>query len=279
MSIGEIFAKTGVRAALLKGVAWLFDDNIEAANDRMMRDIDFLVAPDKLGIAVSALLDSGYRDTTESLVEVGHFHYAPLLPKDGEASVEIHRDLAHSINLLPTNDMLASAREVAPGLLLPSRHHRILHNVIHAQIENGDYVGGVVNLRDALDLARLLFSIEAEANWAQIADDARRRGVFRYLSGAIQASHRILNSPLPEQFSDRRGKLHAWRCLHQRRRPLVGKVVEKLGILSRALAWDRDAYAMNVKDRSWKSHLLVSKRRAQRAQAALQRLLEKRDNG
>ena len=41
--------KTGVRAALLKGVAWLFDDNNEAANDRMMRDIDFLVAPDKLG--------------------------------------------------------------------------------------------------------------------------------------------------------------------------------------------------------------------------------------
>jgi Uncharacterised nucleotidyltransferase len=276
--IGAILAEAGVRAALLKGAAWLFDGSLEPASDRMMRDIDLLVAPEKVEVAVHALIASGYEDTSESLVEVGHFHYAPLLPQEGEASVEIHRDLAHRINLLPASEVIASAREVAPGLLLPSAHHRIFHNVIHAQIENGDFVGGVVNLRDTLDLARLLSSYGAEANWTCMADEARARGFFRYLSGAVQVSHRVLNSPLPPPFSSFPGKLHAWRCVHQRRWPSIGRVAEKLGILSRALAWDRDAYALNLKPGLLRSHLLVNKRRAQRIKDALGRIRTGRDD-
>ena len=146
LSIGAILAEAGVRAAVLKGATWLFEGSVEPAKDRMMRDIDLLVASQDFDIAVRTLIDSGYQDTSEMLVETDQFHYAPLVPKDDKSSVEIHRDLAHRTNLLPAAELLSYAHEIAPGLLLPSVHHRILHNIIHAQIENGDYVGGVVNL-------------------------------------------------------------------------------------------------------------------------------------
>jgi hypothetical protein len=146
LSIGELLEKNGVHAAVLKGAAWLFDGSVDPTKDRMMRDIDLLVPSEGFDVAVRALIASGYQDTGDTLVEAGHFHYAPLLPKNDEAVVEIHRDLAHYTSFLPAAEMLRSAQEIAPGLLLPSAHHRILHNIIHSQIENGDYVGGVVSL-------------------------------------------------------------------------------------------------------------------------------------
>jgi hypothetical protein len=274
LEIGATLAKAGLRAALLKGATWLFDGSTAPASDRMMRDIDLLVAPDDVEPAVQALTARGYRDTSESFVEIGHYHHAPLQPPNGEAMVEIHRDLAHRAELLRTQDVIASATEVAPGLLLPAPRHRIAHNVIHAQIENGDWVAGVFDLRDGLDLARLMARHGSELDWVSLAHETRNRGFLPILSGAVYAAHRVLQSPLPAAFViGRRDRLHAWRCLQQRRWPLIGKVPESLGRMARALAWERDAYGLKLSTRrSLRAQLLVNAHRARRAKEAFKRL-------
>jgi hypothetical protein len=271
LNVGLTLARAGLQGALLKGAAWLFDGNPLAASDRMMRDIDIAVAPQKFEPAVRTLAASGYREASGIYIEVGHFHHAPMVCEDGEASVEIHRDLANRVEFLSSREVIASAREVAPGLLLPESRHRIVHNVIHAQILNGDFIGGVLDLRDGLDLARLIAGSGPEFDWTDLALEARDRGYFRHLSGAIHAAHRILRSPLPQPFADHLcGRLHAWRCIQQRRRPRASKVLETLGPLARALAWQRDAYALGLKTRrSLRAQILVNSRRARRAMAAL----------
>ena len=267
LDIGSTLARVGIRAALLKGAAWLFDGNSLAASDRMLRDVDLAVAPQEFELAVRTLAASGYREASGIYIEVGHIHYAPMVREDYEASVEIHRDLANRVEFLPSLEVIASAREVAPGLLSPGYRHRIVHNVIHAQIMNGDFAGGVLNLRDGLDLARLIVGSGSEFDWTVLAVEARDRGYFRHLSGAIHAAHRILRSPLPSPFSDHLlGRLHGWRCVQQRRWPRISKVLETLGLLSRALAWQRDAYALGLKNRrSLRAQILVNSRRARRA--------------
>jgi tetratricopeptide (TPR) repeat protein len=272
LGIGAILACAGLRAALLKGAAWLFDGSLLPASDRMMRDVDLAVAPNDFEAAVRALADSGYREASGIFIEVGHFHHAPMVCADAEASVEIHRDLS-DVGFLPTGEVIASACEVAPGLLLPSARHRIAHNVIHAQIANGDFVAGVFNLRDGLDLARLVFGCGLEFDWTALALEARDRGYFRHLSGAIHGAHRILGSPLPTPFADDRlGRLHAWRSVQQRRWPRMSKPFEMLGLLSRSLAWERDAYALGLATRwSLRAQIQVNGRRARRALAALGR--------
>ena len=271
LDIGLTLARAGLRAALLKGAAWLFDGNSLAASDRMMRDIDLAVAPQEFEPAVRTLAASGYREASGIYIEVGHFHHAPMVCEDAEASVEIHRDLANRVEFLSSPEVIASAREVAPGLLLPESRHRIVHNVIHAQILNGDFAGGVLDLRDGLDLARLIAGSGPEFDWTVLALEASDRGYFRHLSGAIHAAHRILRSPLPPPFADHLwGRLHAWRCVQQRRWPRISKVLETLGLLARALAWQRDAYALGLKTRrSLRAQILVNTRRARRAMAAL----------
>src|SRR5262249_42280436 len=157
-----------------------------------------------------------------------------------------HRDY-----LLPARDVIASATQIGSGLLLPTIRHRILHNVIHAQIENGDWVGGVLNLRDTLDLARLVARCDSDFDWPSLGDQARERWFFRYVSGAIHCAHRVLQAPLPRPFAnDVVGRLHAWRCVHQRRFTLMSKVLERSGVVARALAWERDAYPLKLKTRS-----------------------------
>jgi Uncharacterised nucleotidyltransferase len=254
LEIGSKLARAGLRAALLKGVAWLFDGNSLAASDRMMRDIDLAVAPEEFEPAVRALEGSGYREMSGIYIEVD-------------------RDLANQVELLSSAEVIASAREVAPGLLLPEPRHRIVHNVIHAQILNGNFIGGVVDLRDGLDLARLITDTGPEFDWTGLARDATDRGYFRYLSGAIHAAHRILGSPLPPPFSDHLwGRLHGWRCIQQRRSPQISKVLETAGLFARALAWERDAYPLGLKTRrSMRAQILVNRRRGQRALAALRR--------
>ena len=271
LEIGSNLARAGLRAALLKGVAWLFDGNSLAASDRMMRDIDLAVVPEEFEPAVRALEGSGYREVSGIYIEVGHFHHAPMVCKGGEASVEIHRDLANRVEFLSSPEVIASAREVAPGLLLPEPRHRIVHNVIHAQILNGNFIGGVLDLRDGLDLARLVTESGPELDWTVLALEANDRGYFRHLSGAIHAAHRILCSPLPPPFADHLwGRLHAWRCVQQRRWPRISKLPETLGLLARALAWQRDAYALGLKTRrSLRAQILVNRRRGQRALGAL----------
>jgi tetratricopeptide (TPR) repeat protein len=273
LGIGSILARAGLRAALLKGAAWLFDGTSPSASDRMMGDIDLAVVPEDFAAAVRALAAVGYRDVTGFFLEVGHIHHAPMVCQGAEATVEIHRDLFTQVKFLPTREVIASAREVAPGLLLPACRHRIIHNVIHAQIANGDFAAGVVSLRDGLDLARLVGAGAGELDWSALALEARDRGYFRYLSGAIHGVHEILGSPCPPPFAhDRLGRLHAWRCVRQRRWPRIGKPLEKLGLLARALAWERDAYALGLPQRrSLRAQILVNGRRARRSIAALRR--------
>ena len=231
LEIGSNLARAGLRAALLKGVAWLFDGNSLAASDRMMRDIDLAVAPEEFEPAVRALEGSGYREMSGIYIEVGHFHHAPMVCEGGEASVEIHRDLANRVEFLSSPEVIASAREVAPGLLLPEPRHRIVHNVIHAQILNGDFIGGILDLRDGLDLARLITDTGPEFDWTGLALERQLTAAISVIFPARSMPRTgSYAAPCRPPFSDHLwGRLHAWRCVQQRRWPRISKVLETAG--------------------------------------------------
>jgi hypothetical protein len=272
IEIGSTLSKTKLSAVLLKGATWLFDAEAPPKADRMMLDIDLLVAASDMEPTVNALIAAGYRKVRSDIVDACHFREPPVRRPGGEACVAIHRDLSHRVDLLPACAVIDAANQIAPGLLLPALQHRILHNVIDVQIENGDLAGGVLNLRDALDLARLVARCGPEFDWTALAGGARKRGFFRILSGAIHCAHRALQGPLPNPFADNlAGRIHAWRCIQQRQLGRLGRVLEKLGVLSRAVAWERDAYALKIPDSdrwSLKAQILVNKRRIRRAKAA-----------
>ena len=288
LRIGEILESAGLSAVLLKGAAWLFDGSGASSADRMMRDIDLLVAADDIEAAAQALISAGYRDSAQTYLESGHmhfeehghFHRAPLLPNEGEALVEIHQDIAYRTEYLPGKELIDASNEIAPGLLLPALQHRILHNVIHAQVSNSARVSGQFDPREGLDLARLIEACGPEFDWSAFAAVAARRNCFRALSGAIHVTHRILGSPLPLPFvADSAGRWHGWRCYHQRRWPMLASFAERVGQLEIAFSWDRDAYALSVTGTPQISdHLRVNRRRGLRLWRFFSGLLRRRQD-
>ena len=239
IEIGAILSRANICVVLLKGATWLFDANRPAAADRMMLDVDLLVARSDVESAINALIAAGYRKMGD-FAEIGYFHQLPLLPPEGEVCVKIHRDLSESLHLLRAGVIIDAASQVAPGVLMPALRHRILHNVVHAQIENGDRAGGVLNLRDTLDLARLMTRCGPEFDWIALADEARESGFYAIFSGAIHCAHRVFESPVPNPFIEHLGgRMHAWRCIQQRRWGRLGKMMGSLDS-SGALARERE---------------------------------------
>jgi hypothetical protein len=272
VEIGNALSAVGLHCVLLKGATWLFEDG-PAAQDRMLRDIDFLVPRAALEDIQTALSALGYRPSSTVVSEIGHVHDRPLEHPDRLVGVEMHVELTTRVSLLTADDVLAHARRVAPGLFVPSPRHRMVHNAVHAQIINGDFVGGVLSLRDSLDLGRLMQKNILTEDWFALANDARRRGFFRPLSGALHKAAHVSDAALPEPFrSDPAGRRHLRRCLLQKRWPALDMAMRKLGVFHRATAWERDAYALRLgSDRGLRAHLLVNRRRLQRIGVALTR--------
>ena len=275
--IGKVLASADVSAVLLKGAAWLFEAG-PAREDRMLRDIDLLIDPARSDTVSVALRSAGYRSAHFIAAEPGHVHDAPLVHPNGIVTVEVHRDITTRVALLSGAEVFAGSRPLMAGLRMASPEHRIVHNVLHSQIVNGDYVGGVVSLRDTLDLARLLHAHKFDIDGQAMAQEAKRRGYFRHLSGAIHKAARFAGGPLPSPFSDDpRGRRHALRCSIQRRWRAIDGPMRTVGVLHRAVAWERDSYAIGLgDDRSLHAHLEVNQRRARRIVDALKRLIQHR---
>lgn len=233
------------KIVLLKGVTWLFDKRVDGSN-RMMLDIDLLVERDRVSEIEQSLINAGYRPY-EDFDEPGHIHRPPLIHPERNAAAELHIDLCFWPKMLEAKAMLADAQPLADGLWQPSPQHRLLHNIIHAQKMNGDWLGGIFSLRDALDIKWLVADhFENGIDWQELANHARTHGIFHLVAGALYCCHKFLGAPLPKPFQNSfRARLHAHRCALQQSIP-GGRYVELLGPLGRALAWQRDAYGLSA---------------------------------
>ncbi|MBL8570297.1 MAG: nucleotidyltransferase family protein [Phreatobacter sp.] len=274
LAIGEALDAAGVTGVLLKGATWLFQAG-PASGDRMMRDIDLLVASRDLDTAMRSLALAGFLPSGTIGTEQAHIHEWPLEHAEHPVSVEVHTALSTRTRMLSGPDMLAEAVSVAPGLAIPSPRHRILHNVIHGEIVNGNRAGGIIDLREAMDLGRLMQASMAGLDWAALAREADERGMGAALAGGLHKASFVSACPVPEPFArDGRGRRHLSRCLIQRRRPRLDRLLRPLANLSRGLAWERDAFALGLGERrDVGARLKVNRRRIVRAWTGLGRLL------
>jgi hypothetical protein len=267
--IGLVLHRIGITAAVLKGASWLFDDAPDAASDRMMLDIDLLVPRDRLHDAVAALLHARYREVPEALAEAGHFHHPPLQPPSGGVLVELHRDLGWQRNVLPAAEVLAAATPVAPGLALPRADHRILHAVLHGWVQDADWIGGIVHLRDLLDLARLIERHRAALDWPALLAHSHAAGIGPPLETALLLADRLLSVPLPKGVAPGIwARLQARRVDRQRRSASAARLGNLVAQLARGLLSPRDAYALEVpSDR--RAPLAIGRRRLARLRRRL----------
>ena len=181
--IGAAFAAAGVRAAILKGGAFVWAPGLDPAL-RPMRDLDLLIAPEDAGRVVEILSTAGFDGGSTELAESGK-HLPALISE--EVTVEPH------LHLFDTYDDRAAERErhfiarawqraepaVVPGIATLSPTDTLLHLILHAVLDH-QFNNGPLLLGDIKALAGL-----ERINWTLFWDEAERLDAVRVCQLAL----------------------------------------------------------------------------------------------
>ena len=214
VEIVDTLSHAGIASVLLKGAAFLFESAPEDLGERMMLDLDLLVPEHKLLESISVLNNLGYEAIGDQ--KLAH-HHPPLFRQGKVATVEVHWHICEDATLLPTEQVFSEARMLDEGrsrVRIPSPTHRIIHNLFHAAVQDGEFVGGVISLKALYDLVRIAEAHPTLIDWETIDRLMRSHGFGRELEAHIYMANRLFGWRNPSCITPTwRAALHYQRCL------------------------------------------------------------------
>jgi putative nucleotidyltransferase-like protein len=214
IEIVDALSHAGIGSVLLKGAAFLFEAAEEDLGERMMLDLDVLVPERDLTRSISLLQELGYAAIGNQ--KLAH-HHPPLVRQEDIASVEVHWHICEDPNLVPAERVFSEAIELNAGssrISIPSPTHRIIHDLFHAAVQDGEFVGGVISLKALYDLIRIDRAHHASIDWERIESSLRGCGFGRELEANIYLAERLFGWEGPSCIKPTwRAALHYQRCL------------------------------------------------------------------
>ncbi len=167
--LADTFTDAGIaRAVVLKGGAFLLEDQPEKASWRYLTDCDVLVEPNDITTAVGGLKKLGYEADDAIYDPASDHHYPTFFRNFDEVPIEIHTRLGPPAaeRLLSTAGVLERALSARSDSILavPALTDRVLHLVNHAQFHSHRYARRQFLLRDAFDFIKLASSSRTGLN-------------------------------------------------------------------------------------------------------------------
>lgn len=159
IKISNLLKDHNINHVFLKGTA-LLATNFYADNaERMVGDIDILVAEDELYSANDLIKSIGYKEaeTTLSVDFFEHRHLPRLLPTEDICAIELHHKLLTNFKdkQLET-EVVLNEKNINAVINVPSRTHILLHNILNHQINDNGELYKIFAMRPAYDTLILL---------------------------------------------------------------------------------------------------------------------------
>ena len=188
-AIAELFTafeRRGIMPILLKGMA-LAGERYSPPHTRPMRDIDLLVADDRISEARTAAGEAGFtEDPTGPPREsyAGHHHGPPLFHPSSNVCLEIHHAVirpSHRLEGFPTPATFLQATR--PSRVFPGRAlvldptHEVLNICVH--VTHGDSIGR--RTQNLVDLSRTIEADGDHVDWETLESYAEAPDVARAL--------------------------------------------------------------------------------------------------
>lgn len=158
--IAAAFNPIGIEPLLLKGGVRLVDDLYPCIGWRFMRDLDILVAQDRLAEARACLEGLGYHATArEADWPEQHRHLPPLHRTGAGAVVELHGTLlSNHRELCPETDMLAHSTPVdldGTTVRIPRKADQLAHLIGHDLTDDYLHYSSTLRLRSLFETSLL----------------------------------------------------------------------------------------------------------------------------
>lgn len=151
--ISEIFNDNAINYVFLKGSAMLITNLYRAQSDRMIGDIDILVAKNDITKANTLLLKENYSaaDYVIPMYFTAHRHLPRLTSKDWPLAVELHHGvLGKSQNIFLPINILSEKRNV-DGITIPSKKHMLYHCILSDMVNDFGYLRWTFTYRAMYD--------------------------------------------------------------------------------------------------------------------------------
>lgn len=159
--LSEVFNKNKIDYVFLKGAAMLILKPYDTVSERMLGDIDILVAEKDLLRAKQILIHQGFREIKDefNFVEgiIPHRHLKRVVHPQYIAAVELHGKLLVDIklNTIRSIDVLKHKVKVADCYWIPSNNHLWLHAILSWQYNDNGFYFNTFSIRTFLDVVYL----------------------------------------------------------------------------------------------------------------------------
>jgi len=190
--LGKQLNAAGVKPVLLKGAGSLWDDTYQDIGIRMMSDVDMLVSLEQYPACIKVFEELGYYTTANAKFwDDDEPHLPPYYHRNNRARFEVHHEVFSKRfqSILPAQDMLKQARlctHDGVDFYLPSPTHRVLHNIVHSQLDDKGYKLRRVYFRQLYDQYVLHSHFAANIDWSEINTRMRVAGHERAFQYALQ---------------------------------------------------------------------------------------------
>jgi hypothetical protein len=239
----------GIVPTLLKGTA-LLAVSPSAAKTRMLCDLDILISPAEIDLALESLSQIGYR-----FVEEASFGHSVVIERPQDVGqIDLHRMLP-GCGRLDASDV-TSQLLVRDGLtakvLRPT--FEVLLLIYHDQFHDRDYWTARIDLRHLLDLRELIHAAD-EIDWEMIDSQCQNKFVRNNIETQLVTLHKLLGVEVPLRFRNRlMPRFQCWRRLRQTHTPEFRIVPFLLAFLVDLPSFLSDCAQMEAKRRSQKTN-------------------------
>lgn len=218
VEIIRVLNRLGIEPLLLKGAALLLSGAFEDSAARMMTDIDLLVETDDVKKILQALSELKYQIETPHFSN-DNYHLPPIFRSGNPAPIEIHARLLHKFydtGILKMDDvwkdsMLVKTDGLSWRQLSPS--HAIIYNVIHSEIQHGNFGVGKISLRDLLDLVLISRYYSDLVDWDYLVFLTNMHDLQRIFVSYLYLASKLLGFSTPISSGTVFARFHYFRCL------------------------------------------------------------------
>ncbi|MCA0151883.1 nucleotidyltransferase family protein [Winogradskyella vincentii] len=153
-NLAQLLDEHHIEYVFLKGAALLVGDYYDDISERMIGDIDILIAESDLEKAFELLKNESYTPLKQTLGNhfFEHKHLPRLTTKKHICAVELHRKLFISYqHKYLTNSNIIDNKVIYKSLYIPSLQHLSLHNILNYQINDKGHLYKGLNFRASFD--------------------------------------------------------------------------------------------------------------------------------
>lgn len=189
-ALNQILSDAGIQGVFIKGTGFLLQDFYDDIGERMVGDIDLLVAPESYVNVIQLLKDKGYYEQHQKDYSFPFFRHYDRLVKDGNiAAVEVHKALTTEKHHAHFNWQTVFEKTISiDSFRVLDMKDQIVLTTVAKQINDAGQYQKDISLRNAYDVFKLSVNIDS------LSAIRKHIGIFSILNNFLCVCSYTLNS-------------------------------------------------------------------------------------